>query len=114
LVGRLLALDRPEAALDELREMASDFGDTPTTRLLRAWAELRKSGDVSDTELADLVRLDPVSPEPRRVVVSVLVARKRWDQVFAHLQVLKRMHAFGERETKLEAIARSFLANTNP
>jgi spermidine synthase len=114
LVGRLLALDRADLALDELREIEADSGDTPTTRLLRAWAELRKSGDVSDAELADLVRLDPVSPDVRRAIVSTMVARRRWDQVLVHLQVLKRMRAFGEREAKLEELAHSFLAGSEP
>jgi len=81
---------------------------------LRVWAELRKSGDVSDAELADLARLDPVSPDVRRAIVSTLAARQRWDQVLPQLQVLRRMHAFGEREAKLEELAHGFLAGSEP
>jgi len=114
LVGRLLALGHAELALEEARALEADSGDTPSTRLLRVWAELRKSGDVSDAELADLARLDPVSPDVRRAIVSTLAARQRWDQVLPQLQVLRRMHAFGEREAKLEELAHGFLAGSEP
>ena len=114
LVGRLLALDRVDETLEELRDLERTTGETSATRILRTWAELRKSGDVSDADLADLIRLDPVSPDARRAIVSTLVARQRWDLVLAHLNVLKRMHAFSERDAKVEEVARSFFAGGEP
>jgi spermidine synthase len=114
LVGRLLALGHADEALDDLRDIEAVAGETSSTRVLRAWATLRKSNDIGDAELADLVRMDPVSPDARRVVVSTLVARQRWDQALAHLGVLKRMNAFGERESKLEETVRGLVPGEKP
>jgi hypothetical protein len=110
LVGRLLALDRADEALEELRDIKQTMGENAKTRILQAWAQLRQSDDLSDAELVDLVRLDPTSSDVRRAIVSTLVARQRWDLVLAHLNVLKQMLAFSERDAKVEEVARGFLA----
>jgi hypothetical protein len=110
LVGRLLALGHADEALVELRDMAAVQGESATLRLLQSWAQLRAGKDISDADLADLVRLDPASPDVRRAIISTLVARQRWDQVLAHLALLKSMRAYGERDAKVEDVARTYLA----
>ena len=47
-------------------------------------------------------------------MVSTLVARERWPLVLSHLDVLKRMHSFGERDAKVEDFARGFLQRVEP
>ena len=114
LVGRLLALDRVQEAADELRDMEAATGATATIRLLQTWGKLRANTEVSDEDLAELIRLDPISPDVRRAVISTLVERRRWPQVLDHLAVLKRMRAFNDRDAKVEEIARGLLTAEKP
>jgi len=114
LVGRLLALDRAQEALEDLRDMEAVSGGTATIRLLQTWAKLRTHVRVTDEDLVELLRLDPVSPDARRAVVSALVARGDWENVLSNLAVLRRMRAFGERDAKVEEVARGLLATGAP
>jgi spermidine synthase len=114
LVGRLLALDHAQESLEDLRDMEAVSGRTATIRLLQTWARLRTGAHVTDEDLVELLRLDPVSPDARRAVVSTLVARGAWEQVLSNLAVLKRMRAFGERDAKVEEVARGLLATGAP
>jgi spermidine synthase len=114
LVGRLFALDRVQEAAEELGDMEAASGGTATIRILQTWAKLRAQEDVSDEDLAELLRLDPISPDVRRAIISTLVERHHWQQVLDHLGVLKRMRAFGERDAKVEEVARGLLAAGPP
>ena len=114
LVARLLGLDRVQEALDELSDMETVSGGTATIRLLQTWAKLRANLEVSDEDLAELLRLDPISPDVQRAIISTLVGRRRWPQVLDHLALLKRMRAFGERDAKVEEAARGFVAAEVP
>jgi hypothetical protein len=103
-----------QEAADELRDMEAATGATATIRLLQTWGKLRANTEVSDEDLAELMRLDPISPNVRRAIISALVERRRWPQVLDHLAVLKRMRAFSERDAKVEEIARGLLTTEKP
>ncbi len=114
LVHRLLDLGRAQEALEELDDMDRHASPTPTRRLLRVWAELDRAQGVSDEQLADLIRLDPLSPAPRRMLVAVLMQRKQLGLALHHLAILERMNALTERDREVEAMLRSGLGIDKP